>query len=211
VRVPPGQESRDAVPYGVWSTSWAQMNDFGLDVGMYFVTLAQLVVGVLVYAALSVVAMIHFSSDQYSGQQVRWRLWATRVLVLECFSGHVFQAFLRLPPKTEQQAIQPRLEVIPPHRSECSVHTPTRGWAGGRSRLMHEEIAKSVPLPLSSLPFRNRASSRRETHVCTPNKNGSGSYSFPSTNIRSENVRSAVGRRRRGGGGGGRGFSCLSL
>ncbi len=70
VRVPPGQESRDAVPYGVWSTSWAQMGDFGLDVGMYFVTLAQLVIAVLIYAGLAVVAMIHFSSEQYSGQQV---------------------------------------------------------------------------------------------------------------------------------------------
>lgn len=70
VRVPPGQENRDAVPYKVWRTSWAQMGDFGLDVGMYFVTLAQLVGAVLVYAALCVVAMVHFSSDQYSGQQV---------------------------------------------------------------------------------------------------------------------------------------------
>lgn len=70
VRVPPGQENRSAVPYGVWSTSWAQMGDFGLDVGMYFVTLAQLVGAVLVYAALCVVAMVHFSSEQYSGQQV---------------------------------------------------------------------------------------------------------------------------------------------
>eukprot|EP00752_Nemacystus_decipiens_P005744 g5197.t1 len=69
VRVPPGVESRDAVPYGVWSTSWAQMGDFGLDVGMYFVTLAQLVGAVLVYAALCVVAMVHFSSEQYSGPQ----------------------------------------------------------------------------------------------------------------------------------------------
>lgn len=70
VRVPPGVESRDAVPYGVWSTSWAQMGDFGLDVGMYFVTLAQLVGAVLVYAALCVVAIVHFSSEQYSGPQV---------------------------------------------------------------------------------------------------------------------------------------------
>lgn len=70
VRVPPGQENRDAVPYGVWKTSWAQMGDFGLDVGMYFVTLAQLVGAVLVYAALCVVAMVHFSSDEYSDQQV---------------------------------------------------------------------------------------------------------------------------------------------
>lgn len=70
VRVPPGQESRGAVPYGVWSTSWAQMGDFGLDVGMYFVTLAQLVGAVLVYAALCVVAIVHFSSEQYSGRQV---------------------------------------------------------------------------------------------------------------------------------------------
>ncbi|CAM9879053.1 unnamed protein product [Ectocarpus sp. 4 AP-2014] len=68
-RLPPGQENRDAVPYGVWSTSWAQMGDFGLDVGMYFVTLAQLVGAVLVYAALCVVAMVHFSSENYSGQQ----------------------------------------------------------------------------------------------------------------------------------------------
>ena len=70
VRVPPGVERGDAVPYGVWSTSWAQMGDFGLDVGMYFVTLAQLVGAVLVYAALCVVAIVHFSSDQYSGPQV---------------------------------------------------------------------------------------------------------------------------------------------
>ncbi|CBJ32197.1 conserved unknown protein [Ectocarpus siliculosus] len=68
-RLPPGQENRNAVPYGVWSTSWAQMGDFGLDVGMYFVTLAQLVGAVLVYAALCVVAMVHFSSENYSGQQ----------------------------------------------------------------------------------------------------------------------------------------------
>ncbi|CAM9767689.1 unnamed protein product, partial [Ectocarpus sp. 8 AP-2014] len=68
-RLPPGQENKDAVPYGVWSTSWAQMGDFGLDVGMYFVTLAQLVGAVLVYAALCVVAMVHFSSENYSGQQ----------------------------------------------------------------------------------------------------------------------------------------------
>ena len=70
VRVPPGVESRDATPYRVWSTSWAQMGDFGLDVGMYFVTLAQLVGAVLVYAALCVVAIVHFSSEQYSGPQV---------------------------------------------------------------------------------------------------------------------------------------------
>lgn len=73
VCVSPGVESRDAVPYGVWSTSWAQMGDFGLDVGMYFVTLAQLVGAVLVYAALCVVAIVHFSSEEYSGPQVGGR------------------------------------------------------------------------------------------------------------------------------------------
>lgn len=73
VRVLPGQEHRDAVPYEVWRTSWAQMGDFGLDVGMYFVTMAQLMGAVLVYAALCIVAMIHFSSDQYSTSQVRPR------------------------------------------------------------------------------------------------------------------------------------------
>lgn len=71
VRVLPGQEHRDAVPYRVWGTSWAQMGDFGLDVGMYFVTMAQLMVAVLVYAGLCIVAMVHFSSEQYSGAQVR--------------------------------------------------------------------------------------------------------------------------------------------
>lgn len=70
VRVPPGLERRDAVPYGVWGTSWAQMGDFGLDVGMYFVTIAQLIGAVLVYAALCIVAMVHFSSQQYSEGQV---------------------------------------------------------------------------------------------------------------------------------------------
>lgn len=71
MRLLPGEEHRDAVPYGVWNTSWAQMGDFGLDVGMYFVTIAQLTGATLVYAALSVVAMVHFSSEQYSGKQVR--------------------------------------------------------------------------------------------------------------------------------------------
>lgn len=69
-RLLPGQDHRDAIPYGVWGTSWAQMGDFGLDVGMYFVTIAQLTGATLVYAALSVVAMVHFSSEQYSGRQV---------------------------------------------------------------------------------------------------------------------------------------------
>lgn len=46
------------------------MGDFGLDVGMYFVTIAQLTGAILVYAALSVVAMVHFSSDRYSAEQV---------------------------------------------------------------------------------------------------------------------------------------------
>lgn len=71
VRLLPGQEHRDAVPYSVWRTGWAQMSDFGLDVGMYFVTIVQLTGVVLVYAALCVVAMVHFSSDGYSGGQVR--------------------------------------------------------------------------------------------------------------------------------------------
>lgn len=71
IRLLPGQEHREAVPYGVWSTSWAQMGDFGLDVGMYFVTIAQLIGTVLVYAALCIVAMVHFSSNDYSGEQVR--------------------------------------------------------------------------------------------------------------------------------------------
>lgn len=84
VRVPPGQENADAVPYGVWKTSWAQMGDFGLDVGMYFVTLAQLVGAVLVYAALCIVAMVHFSSDQYSGQQVRVCVLYVCVLLAVC-------------------------------------------------------------------------------------------------------------------------------
>lgn len=71
LRVPPGKESRDAVAYGVWSTSWAQMGDFGLDVGMYFVTISQLIGASLVYAALCIVAMLHFSSERYSAAQVR--------------------------------------------------------------------------------------------------------------------------------------------
>lgn len=71
VRLLPGQEHRDAVPYSVWGTGWAQMSDFGLDVGMYFVTIVQLTGVILVYAALCVVAMVHFSSDGYSGGQVR--------------------------------------------------------------------------------------------------------------------------------------------
>lgn len=83
IRLLPGQEHRDAVPYGVWGTSWAQMGDFGLDVGLYFVTMAQLTGAALVYAALSVVAMVHFSSEEYSGKQVRschcWRLLCTGV------------------------------------------------------------------------------------------------------------------------------------
>ncbi|CAN0538760.1 unnamed protein product, partial [Scytosiphon promiscuus] len=58
------------VPYRVGGPSWAQMGDFGLDVGMYFVTFAQLMGGVLVYAALSIVAMVHFSSEEYSDKQV---------------------------------------------------------------------------------------------------------------------------------------------
>lgn len=74
IRLLPGQEHRDAVPYGVWSTSWAQMGDFGLDVGMYFVTVGQLIGAVLVYAALCIVAMVHFSSDEYSGEQVREKM-----------------------------------------------------------------------------------------------------------------------------------------
>ena len=86
VRVPPGQESRDAVPYGVWGTSWAQMGDFGLDIGMYFVSLAQLIVVFLVYAALSVVAMIHFSSDQYSGAQVGGLVLLSSLSLLLLFS-----------------------------------------------------------------------------------------------------------------------------
>ena len=68
IRVPPGKECAGAVPYGVWSTSWAQMGDFGLDIGMYFVTIAQLIGAVLVYAALCIVAIIHFSSENYSNQ-----------------------------------------------------------------------------------------------------------------------------------------------
>lgn len=71
VRLLPGQEHPDAIPYSAWRTSWAQMSDFGLDVGMYFVTIAQLTGATLVYAALCVVAMVHFSSKQYSGDQVR--------------------------------------------------------------------------------------------------------------------------------------------
>lgn len=71
VRVPPGKERRDAVPYSVWGTGFAQMGDFGLDVGMYFVTISQLAGAVLFYAALCIVAMVHFSSDGYSGAQVR--------------------------------------------------------------------------------------------------------------------------------------------
>lgn len=90
VRVPPGVESRDAMPYGVWSTSWAQMGDFGLDVGMYFVTLAQLVGAVLVYAALCVVAIVHFTSEQYSGPQVRSCAWCA---VVETF---FFSLWLRV-------------------------------------------------------------------------------------------------------------------
>lgn len=90
VRVPPGVASRDAVPYGVWSTSWAQMGDFGLDVGMYFVTLAQLVGAVLVYAALCVVAMVHFSSEQYSGPQVRHTRLCVFALVLQLFEFAIF-------------------------------------------------------------------------------------------------------------------------
>lgn len=84
LRVLPGVESREAVPYGVWGTSWAQMGDFGLDVGMYFVTLAQLVGAVLVYAALCVVAMVHFSSEEYSGPQVchAWCIPAAQKRVL---------------------------------------------------------------------------------------------------------------------------------
>lgn len=70
LHVPPGKESQGAVPYRVWGTSWAQMGDFGLDVGMYFVTFAQLMGAVLVYAALSIVAMVHFSSEEYSDKQV---------------------------------------------------------------------------------------------------------------------------------------------
>lgn len=70
VRVPPGKECEGAVPYGVWSTSWAQMGDFGLDIGMYFVTIAQLIGAVLVYAALCIVTIMYFSSDNYSGGQV---------------------------------------------------------------------------------------------------------------------------------------------
>lgn len=70
IRLEPGQEHRDAVPYEAWTTSWAQMGDFGLDVGMYFVTMAQLIGATLVYAALCVVAMVHFASEQYSGRQV---------------------------------------------------------------------------------------------------------------------------------------------
>lgn len=70
VRVPPGKECESAVPYGVRSTSWAQMGDFGLDIGMYFVTIAQLIGAVLVYAALCIVTIMYFSSDGYSGGQV---------------------------------------------------------------------------------------------------------------------------------------------
>lgn len=70
IRVPPGKEYEGAVPYGVWSTSWAQMGDFGLDIGMYFVTIAQLIGAVLVYAALCIVTIMYFSSDNYSDGQV---------------------------------------------------------------------------------------------------------------------------------------------
>ena len=70
VHIPPGKESQGAVPYRVWGTSWAHMGDFGLDVGMYFVTFAQLMGAVLVYALLSIVAMVHFSSEEYSDKQV---------------------------------------------------------------------------------------------------------------------------------------------